>query len=478
MKKIIGIDLGTTNSVVSIMEGTTPKILENDRGGRTTPSAVWYRNDQIVVGEIAKNNEFDDNVILSAKRKIGTKDVFVLKDNTTRTPIEVSTDIISKLKQIAETKLGESVDKAVITVPAYFGSDEREATKKAAENAGLEVARLINEPTAAALAYGYSDTNANKKIMVYDLGGGTFDVTILEIFEGNFEVLATDGDKKLGGDDFDELIVNEIVLDINENHGIDLSSDKAAMKKIKQAAESIKKELSNLDETFVNIPMLTFTSNGPFNYESTFTRKRFNELSSNLVLSSIEISKRAIQESGLNENEISEIILVGGSTRVPLVKEEILKNINISINESSNPDEAVSIGAAIQGGILTGDVSELLLLDVVSLDLGIAVGFEREMSVIVSKNTTKPTSKTRNYTTLEDNQTSINIEIFEGNSKNADENNFLGSCKLDNLDPAPAGSAQIDVTFTFDNDGILHVYALDKTTGSEKNLILDKTEID
>lgn len=462
--KIIGIDLGTTNSVVSVMEGTTPKILENERGGRVTPSAVWYKEDQVIVGELAKNNEFDSNVITSAKRFIGTEKTFELENGQNFTPEEVSTQIIKKLKEVAETKTGEKIQKAVITVPAYFGQAEREATMNAAKNAGLEVSRLINEPTAAALAHGFKDSE-DKNIIVYDLGGGTFDVTVLEIASGNFEVKSTDGDKNLGGDDFDNVIVQEILDDINENHGIDLNGDEKAIKRIKQVAETIKKELSNLEVANINIPMLTFTKNGPFNYDSNFTRKKFEELIKSFVEKTIRIMSDAITESGLDKKEISEVILVGGSTRVPMVKAAIKNEFSIPINESSNPDEVVSIGAAIQGGVLSGDVADILLLDVTSLDMGIATGMDRKMSTIIERNTTIPTFGKSSYTTLHDGQTSVEIEIYQGNHEYVDDNFAMESFEFDNIEPEPAGMAQIEVTFKYDSNMMLSVEVENMKTG-------------
>lgn len=469
MGKIIGIDLGTTNSCVAVMEGGNPNVITNSEGARTTPSVVAFQKDgERIVGQVAKRQAVTnaDRTIMSIKRKMGTSEKVTI-DGKAYTPQEISAMILTKLKQDAESYLGETVTQAVITVPAYFNDSQRQATKDAGKIAGLEVLRIINEPTAAALAYGVSDTG--KKVMVYDLGGGTFDVSIIEMGDGVQEVLATAGNNHLGGDDFDKKIMDYIVAQFKNETGIDLSNDKMAMQRVKEAAEKAKIDLSGMTTAQISLPFITADATGPKHLETTLTRAKFNEMTADLVEATMGPVRQAMQDSGLSMNDIDKILLVGGSTRIPAVQEAIQKFSGKEPFKGINPDECVAMGAALQGGVLGGDVKGLLLLDVTPLSLGIET-MGGVNTVIIERNTTIPTKKSQIFSTAADNQTSVEVHVLQGEREFAKDNKTLGMFHLDGILPARRGVPQIEVTFDIDANGIVHVSAKDLGTGKQQEI--------
>lgn len=471
MAKIIGIDLGTTNSCVSVLEGGESVVIPNAEGNRTTPSVVAFtKKGERLVGETAKRQAITnpDRTISSIKREMGS-DYTVDIDGKKYTPQEISALILQKLKNDAESYLGEKITEAVITVPAYFTDAQRQATKDAGRIAGLEVKRIINEPTAASLAYGLDSENTNKKILVFDLGGGTFDVSILEIGDGVFEVLATNGNNHLGGDDFDQKIMDWLIERFKNENGIDLSTDKSAMQRIKEAAEKAKKELSTTQTTNINLPFITMNESGPLHMDVDLTRAKFNQLVEDLIRKTAEPTSKALKDSGLSASDIDDVVLIGGSTRIPAVQESIEKIINKDPHKGVNPDEAVAIGAAIQGGVLAGDVKDVLLLDVTPLSLGIET-LGRVFTKLIERNTTIPTKKSQIFSTAADNQSEVDIHVLQGERKMADDNTTLGRFKLDGIAPARRGIPQIEVTFDIDANGIVHVSAKDLGTGKEQSI--------
>jgi molecular chaperone DnaK len=472
MSKVIGIDLGTTNSCVAVMEGGEAVVIANAEGNRTTPSVVGFKKDgERVVGETAKRQAITnpDKTISSIKRYIGTNHKVKI-DDTEYTPQEISAMILQKLKADAEAYLGSTVTQAVITVPAYFNDSQRQATKDAGKIAGLEVLRIVNEPTAAALAYGMEKTE-DHTILVYDLGGGTFDVSILELGEGFFEVKATSGDNRLGGDDFDQVIIDYLVAEFKKEQGIDLSKDKAAVQRLKDAAEKAKKELSGVMTTTVSLPFITVVDGVPQHLELSLTRAKFDEISAPLVERTLGPTRQALSDSGLTASDIDKVVLVGGSTRIPAVVEAIKKLIGKEPHKGVNPDEVVALGAAVQAGVLTGDVKDVVLLDVTPLSLGIetAGGVFTKM---IDRNTTIPTSKSQVYTTYADSQTSVEIHVLQGERSMANDNKTLGRFMLGDIPPAPRGIPQIEVTFDIDANGIVNVSALDKGTGKSQKITI------
>ncbi|AIY83904.1 molecular chaperone DnaK [Clostridium baratii] len=473
MSKIIGIDLGTTNSCVAVMEGGEPVVITNSEGSRTTPSVVSFQaNGERLVGQVAKRQAITnpDKTIISIKRHMGT-DYKVDIDGKEYTPQEISAMILQKLKADAESYLGEKVTQAVITVPAYFNDAERQATKDAGKIAGLEVLRIINEPTAASLAYGLEKADHEEKVLVYDLGGGTFDVSILELGDGVFEVLSTNGDTKLGGDDFDNKIMDYIAETFKAENGIDLRQDKMALQRLKEAAEKAKIELSSSTQTNINLPFITADATGPKHIDMNLTRAKFNELTHDLVQRSIEPMKKAIADAGISVGDIDKILLVGGSTRIPAVQEAVKNFTGKEPSKGINPDECVAIGAAIQAGVLTGEVKDVLLLDVTPLTLGIET-LGGVATPLIERNTTIPAKKSQIFSTAADGQTSVEIHVVQGERQMAADNKTLGRFTLSGIAPAPRGIPQIEVTFDIDANGIVKVSAMDKGTGKEANITI------
>ena len=473
MGKIIGIDLGTTNSCVAVMEGGEPVVIANSEGARTTPSVVSFQaNGERLVGQVAKRQAITnpDKTIISIKREMGTNHKTNI-DGKDYSPQEISAMILQKIKADAEAYLGETVSQAVITVPAYFNDAERQATKDAGKIAGLEVLRIINEPTAASLAYGLDKTDKNEKILVYDLGGGTFDVSILELGDGVFEVLSTNGDTKLGGDDFDNKVMDYIAETFKAENGIDLRNDKMALQRLKEAAEKAKIELSSSTQTNINLPFITADATGPKHIDMNLTRAKFNELTHDLVQRSIEPMKKALSDAGLSMNQVDKVILVGGSTRIPAVQEAVKSFTGKDPSKGVNPDECVAIGAAIQAGVLTGEVKDVLLLDVTPLTLGIET-LGGVATPLIERNTTIPARKSQVFSTAADGQTSVEIHIVQGERQMAADNKTLGRFTLSGIAPAPRGIPQIEVTFDIDANGIVKVSAVDKGTGKEANITI------
>ena len=472
-EKILGIDLGTTNSAFAVMEGGDPEIIVNSEGDRTTPSVVAFDEGERLIGKPAKNQAVQnpDETVASIKRHMGDDDYTVVLDDEEYTPEQVSAMILQKIKRDAEEYLGQDVEKAVITVPAYFNDKQRQATKDAGEIAGFEVERIVNEPTAASMAYGLDD-DQDQTVLVYDLGGGTFDVSILDLGGGVYEVVATNGDNDLGGDDWDHAIIDHLADDFENEHGIDLRDDRQALQRLKDAAEEAKIELSSRKETTINLPFVTATDSGPVHLEADLTRAKFESLSGDLIERTVGPTEQALEDAALGEDDIDEVILVGGSTRMPQVQDKVEELVGQEPKKNVNPDEAVALGAAVQGGVLSGEVDDIVLVDVTPLSLGIEVKgglFER----LIEKNTAIPTKASKVFTTAADNQTSVQIRVFQGEREIANENELLGDFHLTGIPPAPAGTPEIEVTFEIDADGIVNVEAEDKGSGNAESITIE-----